>query len=207
MHVGRRGREIVSGQTPPIGPHPAARETPRPGRHSDVRANHQPPGCKRLESECDNPERLARVVALCANGRRNDPLCPARSGLLRARPLSAYEAGAERGRVVSCVFGNLGLGGAASSVPARELTVAALWIWWNDPIRLCRDDERASVLAIVNAAVQAYRGVIPVDRWREPYMPPRELESEIDAGVAFWTIPNRQMETSVVLANPPLDQA
>jgi hypothetical protein len=53
-------------------------------------------------------------------------------------------------------------------------------------IRLCRDDERASILAIVNAAAQAYRGLIPVDRWREPYMPPRELENEIDAGVAFW---------------------
>lgn len=36
-------------------------------------------------------------------------------------------------------------------------------------IRLCRDDERAAVLAIVNAAAGAYRGVIPPDRWHEPY--------------------------------------
>jgi GNAT superfamily N-acetyltransferase len=28
--------------------------------------------------------------------------------------------------------------------------------------------------------------VIPADRWREPYMPPGELDSEIAAGVAFW---------------------
>jgi GNAT superfamily N-acetyltransferase len=53
-------------------------------------------------------------------------------------------------------------------------------------IRPCRDDERAAILAIVNAAAEAYRGVIPADRWHEPYMPARELDAEIDAGVAFW---------------------
>jgi GNAT superfamily N-acetyltransferase len=53
-------------------------------------------------------------------------------------------------------------------------------------IRPCRDDERSAVVAIVNAAAQAYRGLIPADRWHEPYMPLRELDSEIAAGVAFW---------------------
>ncbi|HKH17961.1 MAG TPA: GNAT family N-acetyltransferase [Solirubrobacteraceae bacterium] len=53
-------------------------------------------------------------------------------------------------------------------------------------IRPCRDDERAAILAIVNAAAEAYRGVIPADRWHEPYMPSRELDSEIAARVAFW---------------------
>jgi GNAT superfamily N-acetyltransferase len=53
-------------------------------------------------------------------------------------------------------------------------------------IRLCRDDERAAILAIVNAAAEAYRGVIPDDRWHEPYMDAQELESEIAGGVAFW---------------------
>jgi GNAT superfamily N-acetyltransferase len=53
-------------------------------------------------------------------------------------------------------------------------------------IRSCRDDERAAILAIVNAAAEAYRGVIPADRWHEPYMPAGELESEIAAGVRFW---------------------
>jgi GNAT superfamily N-acetyltransferase len=53
-------------------------------------------------------------------------------------------------------------------------------------IRPCRDDERADILAIVNAAAEGYRGVIPADRWHEPYMPRHELDSEIDAGVAFW---------------------
>ena len=42
------------------------------------------------------------------------------------------------------------------------------------------------VLAIVNDAAQAYRGVIPADRWHEPYMPAAELSHEITAGVMFW---------------------
>ena len=53
-------------------------------------------------------------------------------------------------------------------------------------IRPCRDDERAAIAAIVNTAAEAYRGVIPADRWHEPYMPLHELEGEIAAGVAFW---------------------
>jgi GNAT superfamily N-acetyltransferase len=52
--------------------------------------------------------------------------------------------------------------------------------------RPCRDDERAEILTIINAAAQSYRGVIPADRWREPYMDAPELEAEIVAGVRFW---------------------
>jgi GNAT superfamily N-acetyltransferase len=52
-------------------------------------------------------------------------------------------------------------------------------------IRPCRDDERGDILAIVNAAAEAYRGVIPADRWLEPYMPAEELDAELAAGVAF----------------------
>jgi GNAT superfamily N-acetyltransferase len=53
-------------------------------------------------------------------------------------------------------------------------------------IRPCRDDERTAILAIVNAAAEAYRGVIPADRWHEPYMDAAELDREIADGVAFW---------------------
>jgi GNAT superfamily N-acetyltransferase len=53
-------------------------------------------------------------------------------------------------------------------------------------IRPCRADERDEILAIVNAAAEAYRGVIPSDRWHEPYMPAGELDGEIAAGVRFW---------------------
>jgi GNAT superfamily N-acetyltransferase len=60
--------------------------------------------------------------------------------------------------------------------PEREATM----------IRPCRDDERDAILAIVNAAAEAYRGVIPADRWHEPYMPRDALDRDIAAGVAFW---------------------
>lgn len=53
-------------------------------------------------------------------------------------------------------------------------------------IRPSRDDERSAILATINAAAEAYRGVIPADRWHEPYMPASELDHEIAAGVAFW---------------------
>lgn len=53
-------------------------------------------------------------------------------------------------------------------------------------IRPGREDERPAILAIINAAAEAYRGVIPADRWHEPYMPAGELDDEISAGVAFW---------------------
>jgi GNAT superfamily N-acetyltransferase len=53
-------------------------------------------------------------------------------------------------------------------------------------IRPCRDDERTAILEIVNAAAEAYRGVIPEDRWHEPYMDSDELDREVEAGVAFW---------------------
>jgi GNAT superfamily N-acetyltransferase len=53
-------------------------------------------------------------------------------------------------------------------------------------IRLCLDGDRAAILAIINAAAQVYRGVIPADRWHDPYMPRDELDSEIAAGVVFW---------------------
>jgi GNAT superfamily N-acetyltransferase len=53
-------------------------------------------------------------------------------------------------------------------------------------IRRCRDDERDAIYEIVNAAAERYRGVIPADRWHEPYMPKDELDAEIAAGVEFW---------------------
>jgi GNAT superfamily N-acetyltransferase len=53
-------------------------------------------------------------------------------------------------------------------------------------IRPCQPDERDALLAIVNAAAEAYRGVIPGDRWHDPYMPAEELDAEVAAGVEFW---------------------
>jgi GNAT superfamily N-acetyltransferase len=42
------------------------------------------------------------------------------------------------------------------------------------------------ILNVVNDAAQAYKGVIPQDRWKEPYMPASELKQEIDGGVEFY---------------------
>ena len=53
-------------------------------------------------------------------------------------------------------------------------------------IRRSQEGDREQILAVVNDAAQAYRGVIPSDRWREPYMPPDELDREIAHGVVFW---------------------
>jgi len=53
-------------------------------------------------------------------------------------------------------------------------------------IRRCREDEREAILAVINQAAEAYRGVIPADRWHEPYMPAAELDEAIAASVAFW---------------------
>jgi GNAT superfamily N-acetyltransferase len=42
------------------------------------------------------------------------------------------------------------------------------------------------VLNVVNDAAEAYRGVIPEDQWREPYMSTEELKGEIESGVDFY---------------------
>jgi GNAT superfamily N-acetyltransferase len=53
-------------------------------------------------------------------------------------------------------------------------------------IRHCEEADFETILAIVNEAARAYDGVIPADRYHEPYMPAAELRGEIDAGVEFW---------------------
>ena len=53
-------------------------------------------------------------------------------------------------------------------------------------IRRANAADEAAMLAIINDAAVAYRGVIPADRWHEPYMPREELASEIAHGVEFW---------------------
>lgn len=53
-------------------------------------------------------------------------------------------------------------------------------------IRECARHEFDIIYKIVDEAAQAYKGVIPADRWRDPYMSREELQAEIDAGVVFW---------------------
>ena len=53
-------------------------------------------------------------------------------------------------------------------------------------IRQCDSSDFEMIYEIINEAAQAYRGIIPEDRWKEPYMPRDELRHEIAAGVEFW---------------------
>jgi N-acetylglutamate synthase-like GNAT family acetyltransferase len=52
-------------------------------------------------------------------------------------------------------------------------------------VRQSTDADFAAILEIVNDGAQRYKGVIPADRWHEPYMPAEELKKEIAAGVMF----------------------
>jgi GNAT superfamily N-acetyltransferase len=42
------------------------------------------------------------------------------------------------------------------------------------------------ILKVVNDAAQVYKGIIPADRWKEPYIPAKELKKEIADGVEFY---------------------
>jgi GNAT superfamily N-acetyltransferase len=53
-------------------------------------------------------------------------------------------------------------------------------------IRRCEDHDFELIWTIINEAAQAYKGIIPPDRWTEPYMSKGKLQHEIDDGVAFW---------------------
>ena len=53
-------------------------------------------------------------------------------------------------------------------------------------VRRCNDHDFDAINFIINSAAHAYRGVIPADRWHEPYMPDTELRKELAAGVEFW---------------------
>jgi len=51
--------------------------------------------------------------------------------------------------------------------------------------KLATDDVQA-ILTVVNDAAVVYKGKIPGDMWKEPYMPARELKEEIRSGVQFY---------------------
>jgi len=53
-------------------------------------------------------------------------------------------------------------------------------------IRQCDSSEFETICAIINDAAQAYKGVIPMDCWKEPYMSKDELRHEMEQSVVFW---------------------
>ncbi|MDO8578457.1 MAG: hypothetical protein Q7R50_04685, partial [Dehalococcoidales bacterium] len=46
-------------------------------------------------------------------------------------------------------------------------------------IRELTESDKASIYQVVNTAARAYKGVIPADRYHEPYMPEEELSREM----------------------------
>ena len=53
-------------------------------------------------------------------------------------------------------------------------------------ISACEKKHFNEIYTIINDAASAYRGIIPKDRWHEPYMTKEELKKQIDEGVQFW---------------------
>jgi N-acetylglutamate synthase-like GNAT family acetyltransferase len=53
-------------------------------------------------------------------------------------------------------------------------------------ISRCEQNDHKEIYEIINDAAMAYRGIIPADRWHEPYMSEEELKRQIDEGVQFW---------------------
>jgi N-acetylglutamate synthase-like GNAT family acetyltransferase len=53
-------------------------------------------------------------------------------------------------------------------------------------IRRCNETDFEAIWQIINDGAQAYHGVIPEDRWKEPYMSRAELRHEMRDGVEFW---------------------
>lgn len=66
-----------------------------------------------------------------------------------------------------------------SSVPVKGVRESQM-------IRRATAEDFNAMLRVINKAAQAYEGVIPEDRWKEPYMPAAELRREIEAGVQFY---------------------
>lgn len=56
----------------------------------------------------------------------------------------------------------------------------------NKMIRSLVPSDFDAILKVINDAAQAYKGIIPDDRWKEPYMSAEELKEEIEAGVRFF---------------------
>lgn len=61
------------------------------------------------------------------------------------------------------------------------------------------------IFNVINDAAVAYRGVIPSDCWKEPYMPAEELKEEIEAGVQFYGLKENGVLAAVMGIQPVKD--
>jgi GNAT superfamily N-acetyltransferase len=53
-------------------------------------------------------------------------------------------------------------------------------------IRKCEEPEFVQIWEIINDAARVYRGIIPADRYSEPYMSQEELRRQMEEAVVFW---------------------
>jgi len=65
-------------------------------------------------------------------------------------------------------------------------------------IRRCRAQDFELISTIINDGARAYKGVIPADRWNEPYMSNDELRREIEDGVTFWAYEENEVLEGVM---------
>jgi N-acetylglutamate synthase-like GNAT family acetyltransferase len=72
-------------------------------------------------------------------------------------------------------------------------------------IRRCSENDFQSLYSIINDAAGAYKGVIPADRWKVPYMSQDELRHEISEGVVFWGYESDGELTGVMGIQPVQD--
>jgi GNAT superfamily N-acetyltransferase len=72
-------------------------------------------------------------------------------------------------------------------------------------IRRCDDRDFEAIFSIINDGAQAYKGIIPADRWAEPYMPAEKLRHEIEDGVVFWGYEEQGTLAGVMGIQPVLD--
>ena len=62
-----------------------------------------------------------------------------------------------------------------------------------------------AILTVINDAATAYRGKIPDDRWKEPYMSSEELKEEIQSGVQFYGYLENNVLIAVMGIQPVVD--
>ncbi len=72
-------------------------------------------------------------------------------------------------------------------------------------IRKCSEKDFEAMYSIINDSAVAYKGVIPPDRWKEPYMPGEELRRQLDEGVQFWGYEDRGELIGVMGVQPVRD--
>jgi GNAT superfamily N-acetyltransferase len=72
-------------------------------------------------------------------------------------------------------------------------------------IRKCQPRDFDMIWQVINDGARAYKGIIPEDRWKEPYMSKLEFEHEISEGVEFWGFEECERLTGVMGIQPVED--